>query len=496
MQRSFTTSRPIYVEHVIVRCAKGGDFVVAHENRLDSVDFRASSPALHDAYFCFGQRNKPPPRRHRKHSIFGFHFKMSKERLGDGWISLSEFMPEPGNHLQQQVQAVMTTTNFQKLEQEALAARRRRESPLDSGVLCVIDTSRFTFGFNNVVLKVSFSDNVDWIVRIQHSVEMPSDTDSGTIDLLSEITTMETISSKTTIPVPKVFAYDVSSSNGIGYPYILMEHINGRTLDESIACEVPSKYILKVANQMARVFFELGSLTFGRPGRIWKGRDGKRPLEMVPSDACKTTPQEPDIYTSREWFYRHRQENNRQALDSHGHDPQWRTACWVLKEAVPHILIEDRVYGPFPLCHVDLHRGNILFDDEYSIKGIIDWSQAQAVPVERLVICPEFITFPAGAKERNEKILKFKHLVQKELVHLEDNDQSHGMWKNRTLSEIFGTKRAEITYRCTYSLPHRAIYDGRMVAGLIYGSDITWEQLVSEYGGTPISSLVNYNQPS
>ncbi|KAL6854924.1 hypothetical protein ACO1O0_006060 [Amphichorda felina] len=320
----------------------------------------------------------------------------------------------------------MTTTNFQKLEQEALAARRRRESPLDLGVLCVIDTSRFTFGFNNAVLKVSFSDNVDWILRIQNSVEMPSDTDSSTIDLLSEIATMEIISSKTTIPVPKVFAYDVSSSNGIGYPYILMEHIDGRILDGSIACEVPSEYILKVANQMARVLFELGSLTFDRPGRIWKGRDGKRPLEMVPSDVCKTTSQEPDIYTS----------------------------------------------------------------------PIIDWSQAQAVPVERLVISPEFVTFPAGAKERNEKILKFKHLVQKELAYLEDNDQSHGMWKNHTLSKAFGTKRAEITYRCTYSLPHRAIYDGRMVAGLIYGSDVTWEQLVSEYGGTPISSLVNYNQPS
>lgn len=377
---------------MIGRCAKSDNCVVAHEKRLDFVDFGASSPALYAACFCFGQRNKTPPRRHIKHSIFGFYFKMSKEWLGDGWISSSGFTPEPGNRLHQQVQAVMTTTNFQKLEQEALAARRRRESPLDSGVLCVIDTSRFTFGFNNAVLKVSFSDNVDWILRIQHSVEMPSDTDGGTIDLLSEIATMEIISSKTTIPVPKVFAYDVSSSNGVGYPYILMEHIDGRILDGSIACEVPSEYILKVANQMARVLFELGSLTFDRPGRIWKGRDGKRPLEMVPSDVCKTTSQEPDIYTSREWLYRHRQENNRQALDSNGHDPQWRTACWVLKEAVSHILIEDRVYGPFPLCHVDLHRGNILFDDEYNIKAIIDWSQAQAVPVERLVISPEFIT--------------------------------------------------------------------------------------------------------
>ncbi|KAI1108436.1 hypothetical protein F5Y14DRAFT_436231 [Nemania sp. NC0429] len=61
----------------------------------------------------------------------------------------------------------------------------------------------------------------------------------------------------------------------------------------------------------------------------------------------------------------------------HPDDLDWLTACWVLKTTLTHIVVEDRVRGPFPLCHLDLHYGNMLFDDEYNLTGIIDWSNAQ-----------------------------------------------------------------------------------------------------------------------
>jgi thiamine kinase-like enzyme len=65
----------------------------------------------------------------------------------------------------------------------------------------------------------------------------------------------------------------------------------------------------------------------------------------------------------------------------------------VLKTALAQIIIEDGVRAPFPLCHLDLHCGNLLFDNEYNLKGIMDWSNVQAAPIEQLAVCPEFVIF-------------------------------------------------------------------------------------------------------
>lgn len=45
------------------------------------------------------------------------------------------------------------------------------------------------------------------------------------ISLMSEISTMELIRTKTTIPIPRIFGYDVTL-NEFGYPYLLMEVVS------------------------------------------------------------------------------------------------------------------------------------------------------------------------------------------------------------------------------------------------------------------------------
>jgi len=68
-------------------------------------------------------------------------------------------------------------------------------------------------------------------------------------------------------------------------------------------------------------------------------------------------------------------------------------ASWVLEQALPFVVVEDHIRGPFPLCHADLHH-NILVDENFKITGILDWTNAQTVHLERFMICPEFTTFP------------------------------------------------------------------------------------------------------
>ena len=204
---------------------------------------------------------------------------MSAERPRSFWRGFDGLKPGP---FRDQIQTVLSTANFQQLQEAALIARTRRDKTADSDLSCTIDLPSFTYGFNNVVLGVSFSDHVYWVARIQHIAVDESKARRNAANLLSEITTMRTIKDLTSIPVPQVFAYNVSPSNEVGYPYILMEHLPGRVLGGTIASQVPPEYLRKVAKQVAEVLFQLHGLTFDRLGRLWCGENGDGPLEMVP----------------------------------------------------------------------------------------------------------------------------------------------------------------------------------------------------------------------
>jgi isoamyl acetate esterase len=313
------------------------------------------------------------------------------------------------------------------LEKVPLLTRTQQDKTVDPNLECTIDPTLFTHGFNNIVARVLFSDGVCWVARIQHSAVDASKARRNTIDVLSEIATLRTAKDRTSIPVPDVFAYNVLSSNEVGYPYMLMEHLPGRMLGETLVSAVPPEHLPKVAKQFAEVLYQLHGLTFGRLGRLWRGEDGSGPLEVIAVDFDNASDSNSDIaapptsplQTSLEWFYTERQQNNRRALETHLHDPEWTTACWVLKAAIPYIIIEDRVRGPFPLSHLDLHHGNLLFDDDYNLTGVIDWSHAQTVPLKLMIVSPEYITFPGAPAEENNKIRAFKALIYEHLQRLE-----------------------------------------------------------------------------
>ncbi|KAG6017128.1 hypothetical protein E4U54_008242 [Claviceps lovelessii] len=389
------------------------------------------------------------------------------------------------NTTHKQIHTVLTSANFGHLQQIALLTRNARHGSSASAVTCAIDSEYFTYGMNNLVLNVAFSDDVYWIARIQHAPVHSSHTREHEIDMLSEIATMKTLKSRTTIPVPQVFAFDASPSNEVGFPYMLLECLTGQVLQTTIASQVPADRLPHVASQLADVLFQLENLTFDRLGRIWCGENCDEPPRIIPWESKDTSSSTPRTQTSLEWFYESRQENNRCALEGHGHtdDPEWRTACWILKTAVSHIIIEDRLHGPFPLCHFDLHYGNLLFDDEYNLTGVIDWSGAATAPLERLAVSPEFITFPALPDNENQIIIDFRDATRNCLQELvSKSKQTWTCDKKTTLSMILGSKQAEITHRCTYSRPYRAVCDGRLVSTLIYGDHVSWEQLIAVYG--------------
>ncbi|KAF3070952.1 hypothetical protein GL218_00779 [Daldinia childiae] len=354
-----------------------------------------------------------------------------------------------------------------------------------------INLTNFTSGFNNVVLELTFSDNVYWIARIPHQALDDGDRTS----MLSEIATMKIIKKHTTIPIPQVFDFETSAEQPFGYPYIFTEYLRGRTLPNGLATTtIPHKYHTKVAKQLAKVFAELQNLTFSRIGRIWCGENADQPVEIM---AMTWHASPGPLETSLEFFYNQRQGENREIIALHPNNPDWLTACWVMKTALSHIIIEDRVRGPFPLCHLDLHFGNMIFDNEYNLTGIIDWSSAQAAPLEQLSVCPELVTFPGLSDEENRPIVELKNLVVESLRELERDQEKKPRLDNpavgvaldsnlTSLSTYMASKSAEVTYRQYMASPRGSLWAGQMIAKIIYGKNVTWEQLREVYGTTPL----------
>jgi hypothetical protein len=242
---------------------------------------------------------------------------------------------------------------------------------------------------------------------------------------------------------------------------------------------------------LANVLFELSNLCFDRIGRISRRANGDKEIELVSAEADGANG---PLNTSLEHFYAERDAENREIVSvTHPNDPYWLTACWILRITLGHVITGDRIRGPFPLCHLDLHHGNLLFDEEFNLTGVLDWSHAQTVPIERLAVLQEFMTFPGLSDEENRPILEFKSLVVR---FLREKEASMTAAEQQTVSEdhvaytplsgFLESPRWEIAYFCTYSNPRRALWDAQRAAKIMYGKTISWEQLKEAYGNQPL----------
>ncbi|WEW56778.1 hypothetical protein PRK78_002231 [Emydomyces testavorans] len=408
-------------------------------------------------------------------------------RPSEDWPGFTKISPESEKY--KRIQLILSSANFEHLKKRGIDARRRHQTNLPPDIVCSINLTHFASGFNNLVVELAFSDNVYWIARIPYRTD-----DDTRTSLLSEIATMNIIRKHTSIPVPQIFEFDMSTDQPFGYPYVFMERLAGHSLDNVLALSIPPQYHAKVAKQLANVFVELQNLTFSRIGRLWCGETADQPVEIIAMGwHCSPGPLE----TSLEYFYNQRQGENREIVAMHPTDPDWRTACWVLKTALAQIIIEDRVRGPFPLCHLDLHFGNLLFDNEYNLTGVIDWSDAQAAPIEQLSVCPEIVIFPGLSEDENRPIVEFKKLVIQFIKEMEEDKEKTPPLDHQQvnikqsldltpLSTYMASKGAEITHRQYMASPQGSLWAGKLVAKLIYGKNITWEQLKEVYGAMPL----------
>ena len=69
-------------------------------------------------------------------------------------------------------------------------------------------------------------------------------------------------------------------------------------------------------------------------------------------------------------------------------DDNWTALAWLYLQAIPLFCPPNLDAGPFPLRHPDLNNLNLLYNDNYNIMGVIDWTAAQAAPWQSFVAPP------------------------------------------------------------------------------------------------------------
>jgi len=301
--------------------------------------------------------------------------------------SLSWASPRPDSEISHAISLI----NFSALCQIGLALRQQS---------CTCNPEVYTHGGVNLVFELLFEDGVAWIARIRRpDNQYPS---SGVDRVLeSEVATTQFLHDNTTIPVPAIFYHDArfGIDNSIGLPYLLMEAMPGHRLYGGGRSDfVPDAYKSKVYRQVTdfamqlldHPFTEIGMLFADSPApsRVHVGQIYDQHGRISPFGPFTDSHQ---FYLSRWLALNQFYASTPMAPTAYRPDPDEIVSDTEMPEAIKSIVDPRTKFGPFYLAHPDYQIGNFLFDDQYNITALIDWSGCQIVPLESFLNQPEMI---------------------------------------------------------------------------------------------------------
>jgi hypothetical protein len=208
---------------------------------------------------------------------------------------------------------------------------------------------------------------------------------------------MRFLREKTRIPLPLAHGYDAGFRNDVGCPYILMEAMSGARLWGGGRKDfIPDQHKSKVYRQLAGIIIELYGQKFNAIGMLFPDRENPDGLTVGPiyDPLRRIRPYGP--FTTSSDFYKTRAEllnDYRKLHFPNGLSPVTTHVISPVDEPAALQSMVNPVYdrGPFCLAHPDFQISNFLFDDEFNITGLIDWSGCQTLPFESFARHPDKI---------------------------------------------------------------------------------------------------------
>lgn len=356
-------------------------------------------------------------------------------------------------------------------------------SSLRDGLSCTI-SDQYTCGAYNLVFEIVFEDGVSWIARLRSASQMQVVSQEFLFEsptykqhvMESEVATMNYVRTHTTIPVPKVFAYDTTSTNPAKLPYILMECIHGWRTPPKLQ-DLPDTVVHKILDQLANVLLQLSTLQFPKIGYLHDDNEGYYRIDsMLDRKGNHVGP----LSTSLEYYtWRAEQplvRSNNSVIDLQ--DAKFHS--YLYKLALPFLMNGFQPRGPFPLAHNDLGVHNMLFDETWNLVAVIDWTGACVVPWESFTQCPGGVMMgPYLPHEFNTRIYQYNRFKQRIFLDcLKRHEESQSGPGQVSLYKMLGTPIVEIA-QCLeqYDLAFLRKKYMRKLCGLLFGPDIDVESL-------------------
>ncbi|KAI0518300.1 hypothetical protein F5B22DRAFT_645065 [Xylaria bambusicola] len=226
----------------------------------------------------------------------------------------------------------------------------------------VLDTDELWFGKRKVLYRLRMPDNSLWMARLHNTLyNKTAVTDHATrmtnqmLLFESEVATMQFVRENTQIPVPKVYGYDFTYKNVLGTPYIFMEYIAGKPypFPFSEKGRIKDADLIKIQTQLTNFAWQLSKYPFDKIGQLRFGAGAEGGVAIGPIIDRKERLYGP--FTSSRAF--------------RGHSTGIaQRQCMNLK-------------------HASIHY-NLLFDEQCTIVGVIDWEWTQTVPVDSFKLLP------------------------------------------------------------------------------------------------------------
>ncbi|KAF7961266.1 hypothetical protein EAE96_000932 [Botrytis aclada] len=240
--------------------------------------------------------------------------------------------------------------------------------------------------FNRVVcLSLPSKDNQDYVLRIPRDADIVESTRDqvGVLHYLAEL-----------MPVPAVVAFDSTSDNAIGSPYILQEKIKGVNA-ESVYDDLPSDEKMQFVKLIAEIIKHLNDLKIDRPGQIVAGPSipslSHEPL-TIPTDIEVTGYRNCPSYALEVMSSQKNQPlssllvsifKERKASDKDSMDIQWKKLLKITNEMKTAGLFSKND-ADCVLWHWDLAFRNIMVEKQsngqWTLTGVLDWDGLRSAP--------------------------------------------------------------------------------------------------------------------
>ncbi|KAF7954024.1 uncharacterized protein EAE97_001422 [Botrytis byssoidea] len=240
--------------------------------------------------------------------------------------------------------------------------------------------------FNRVIcLSLPSKDNQDYVLRIPRNL----DTNESTRDQVAVLHYLAPL-----MPVPAVLAFDSTSDNVIGRPYILQEKLKGVNA-ESVYYDLPSDEKIQFVKLLADIIKKLNAFKIDRPGQLVAG-------PSIPSISREPLTIPTDIEVTGYRFSQHNalevmssQEKQplsslldtifeeRKTADEDFMDLQWKSLQKITKEMKTAGLFSN-TDTDCVVWHWDLAFRNIMVEKQlngqWALTGILDWDGLLSAP--------------------------------------------------------------------------------------------------------------------